>query len=404
MGKITQSAIGGSLGAMLVVGASVGATAQQELGGYTWEQLGAVTDRGWTEVTSIATLPDGTIGMLGHQCADVPCFEQDPTMLGWSSTDGGQTWTEAEVDLPAGPARRELTAFGDQFLTLDEDRVLASPDALSWEVLSEVPDAELMQMSVTPEGLAVIGSRLRPTEGWGEDLAPHTTLWRSSDGIEWQAHEIAPPRFGPEVEGFSGVDGIARSGDGSWLVMGFEMLFEGDFQPVTWAVHGSPETGWTEAGIPDGASFGVAWGLPEGFLVSLEFPKSHDWKTGLWRTTDGSDWTEIVDTEGHKAVYGAAPLGDRGFLGFKDAAVLPNGYETLTEDVAWLDGAPVYLTLDGRTWVTGDLLEGIDVESISVAADGTVLAAGTPAPCSPSCEWGLSDASETPMVMRGTPS
>ena len=395
--------VAGGLGAALILGGSIGAAAQQELGGYTWEQLGPVTDRTRTEVISMATLPDGRIGMLGRECSVDVCFEGESTLLGWSSDDGGQSWTESEVDLTGMFPR--LVPFGDRFLVADEDRVLASPDALSWEELTKVQDAELNDMVATTDGLAAVGAEHRPAEGWGDELAPYLTLWLSDDGVEWEAHEIAPPRFGPDVDGFAVANGLAHAGDGSWLVTGSGMVF-GDGPPEEFALawHGSPEAGWTEVTMPDGARYGLPWAAPEGFFVTIEFD---DFSTGIWRTPDGSEWTQAVDTNGIQAVQYAVPLGEAGLVGFKDAVGLPDGHMTDSADAVQLAGAPTFITLDGETWTQGELLEGIDVESVAVTADGNILAAGGPAPClqdPPSCLNSFTTEAETPIVMLGTPS
>lgn len=399
--KVWKTMAGGGLGAALVLVASAGVAASQELGGYTWETLGTVTDRPGTEVGGIAQLPDGRIAMVGHECpTDRPCDPGSAPALAWTSDDGGASWTETELDLPR--LGGGLLTMGDTFVTATSDTVLTSPDGMSWSVLADIGNADVAQLLRTTDGLAAVGVELRPAEGGGDQLAEYPTLWLSDDGVEWEAHEVSSPPFGPDDDASFGVDSAARSDDGSWFVTGNGIEFdpEGAFREFPLAWHGSPEEGWTEVSLPEGARYPIPWGTSTGFLVRLEL---EDLSTGLWQTGDGSDWTQVVDTDGLNPVRFGLRYDD-GFIGFKEAYELPDGYQT--QDAIELDGSPAYISPDGETWTDGELLLGVNVAAIAATDDGSVLVAGGPAPCTedpPDCNYFWGSENERPIVLRGTP-
>ena len=402
MGTMMRAIGSAGLGAALVLGASLGAAAQQELGGYTWEQLGPVTERTSTEVDAIAELPGGRIGMLGRQCEPGdPCDLERAVRLGWSSDDGGATWSEAEVDLPWF-ANAGMVGFGDRFLVAIEDKVLSSTDALSWEVVADLGNGEASKISQVGDGLAIVGYLNLPAEGFGDQLAVHPTLWLSDDGIEWEAHTVSAPILPPDQEGWAGLSNPARSDDGSWFLAGGGVVYEG-FDTFTFAFHGSPESGWTDVPMPEGSILAFSWSTDAGFVTSMEF---EDYSTGLWLTTDGTDMQQIVDTNSLQSIkIAGASVGD-GFVGFKDAVELPDGHETRGEDAVLLDGSPAYISLDGVTWTEGEELIGMNATQVTEAPDGSVLVAGGPAPCSsqpPDCNYFWTTDDEYPIVMRGTP-
>jgi hypothetical protein len=401
--KTMMRAVGAAgLGAALVMGTSLGAAAQQELGGYTWEALGPVTERTSTEVDGIAVLADGTIGMLGRQCEpDQPCDLERAIRLGWSSTDGGATWAEAEVDLP-WTANAGMVALGDRFLAPVDGKILSSSDALSWKVVADLDNGEASSIIVTDDGVVIAGNQNLPAEGWGDELGPHPTLWLTADGVEWETHTVSPPILGPD-EGFAGLSTAARSDDGMWLLVGNGFVAP-EFDQFAFALYGSPETGWTEVPMPDDAVSASGWSTDAGFVTSIEFP---DYSTGLWLTTDGTDMQQIVDTNGLQSIGNSGASIAGGFVGFKDPIHLPDGHLTDVEDAVELDGAPAYISPDGVTWTDGELLLGMSATEVTAAPDGSVLVAGGPAPCTAElgdCNYFWTSDNEFPIVMRGTPS
>jgi hypothetical protein len=398
---------GAGLASALVLAASVGTAAQQEVAGYSFETLAPVTDVGGTAVLGFAELPDGTLGVIGQDCSNEDASEC--TTLTWSSDDGGQTWTEAQPDMPGFAVT--LLTHGDQFVAVSSRGgdvpthgtfVWTSDDALTWDPAATLENVQFGSIQSTPDGLAIVGHDHRPAEGYGDSLAGYLTLWLSDDAVEWQASEVSAPLVAPDLEGDMRFVRAARADDGSWFISGrlgtFDPADEEAPPSNVWLNwHGSPTAGWTAGTPPVGAQdMNILFGsTAEGFFLSGADAEAGT--SGIWLTQDGIDWEQVADTGGVPPVEFGTAVGG-GAIAVKYAFENPGPQATL------LDGAPVYSSADGRTWTDGGLVEGINVTQVGSTPDGRVLLAGGPAPCEDfvACVFFVGS-NEVPVLMIGTP-
>jgi hypothetical protein len=137
-----------AISAGLVLSISATAAAQTEAGGFTFERL--VPVGGVVNVTHVAELPGGPIGVMGYNGED----DEPGSSFIWGTTDGGETWTEAQVDIPDNAVNAGLTVLGDRFIAVGsrhiEDPshttwVLTSPDAVTWELASQIENAHVRE-------------------------------------------------------------------------------------------------------------------------------------------------------------------------------------------------------------------------------------------------------------------
>ena len=243
-------------------------------------------------------------------------------------------------------------AFDERQLT---PAIWTSVDGAIWELaadLAALGPAELRAVASGPDGwLLAVGSDMR---GIGPDEEPPTGvgMWRSSDGIRWEA---APAPDGANF--FMDVIGT----DEGWLVAGW-----GESGGPTIFTSNDLET-WTATRLPGGSEDQLNGVFGDGSGRALAFGCDHpaDDERGLragcerpmgW-LRDGEAWEAV---ELPTLPVAGAVLGDR-------LVIIGPGEA----------GAASFSSRDGRSWVPGDVLPGEAFVSAMTVTDDGLAAAGT---------------------------
>lgn len=364
-----------AISAALLLSVSASAAAQTEVGGYTFEEL---VPPGAINVTGVAELPGGLTGVMGYQ-------DDDGSVI-WGSEDGGETWTTARLDISGNAVNAGLIAQGDRFIAVGSQHhedpsqttwVFTSPDAVDWELTSQIENAHITHVVPTPDGVAMLGLDFREAEGFGGRLGGHPTLWLSDDAAEWEAHEITTPLYGSDEEQPARLVQLARSDDGTWMATGIIAKNSGE-QGHTTIWRATPEMEWTEVASPFDAGPDVrqlqvgAW-TPAGFLFwGGRFDRGGELDDGgMWLTTDGADWERVADTGSFPSVETMATDG-------ADIVAFMPAFESVITDPKLLVGSPMYTSTDATTWEhpAAQTLDGIHVESASFTPAGHLLITG----------------------------
>jgi len=379
---------------------------------------------------SIAQLPSGNIAAVGFNR-----FSAGSAIIPWTwgSTDGGETWTASALPLGTAGKAEHLIPWGDLFVAVGLNRieeaehfsmVWTSPDGITWETLATLPDAVVTSIEVVPDGLALLGAEFLPTEGFDEPAA-HPTVWLSDDGADWQAHAVSGP-WHERGEQPNLPLSFARSDAGDWVVSGPDWDEASGIELASVWI-GAPGRGWTRTASPvpspDVAGrFDIVAATPGGFVLIGERLDGAVSTFGIWTTPDGQQWEQVADF-GEGPPLEVATSNDRLLAVFRPpvdwdegGALYPiesdsyrdNEAEGVTRVAAQdrlFDRAPLYLSADGRTWVSASTggLEGFPLGA-AFGKDGTLLVAGA----DPSgCEvwWCSYEAANkaVPMVWIGTP-
>lgn len=384
MRKTTTAHIA-TIGAALLLTTSIGVSAQSDTGGFAWEQLAPVSEEAEIQVHGLVELANGDLGAIG---GGYPSGHDGYTAMSWGSSDGGQTWTEARLDMPSNGGPTIMVAHDGQFVAVGsrfhEDPshtawVWTSPDAVTWELATQIENAYVSDLQTTPEGLAMLGMDFRAADGFGDRLGGYSTLWLSEDGTEWEAQEISTPLYPADWEQPQYLGKLRGSDDGTWMASGRKAIGDwvDDGPPpfVSTAFVSDAEMAWSEIALPDEMNSGwVEQWTPAGFIFSLgnggPGTEPVEMKSGLWRTTDGTDWSLAVQVGGMPVESSASD--GTGMVAWRPVFDVTSGPPTL------LEGSPMYVSVDGQTWEhpTPHLLEGVHISSASFMPDGRLLIAG----------------------------
>jgi hypothetical protein len=336
---------------------------------YSFSRLGQVTESGAAQLRDIAVLPDGTIAVAGGAYTGNQWGN-----LVWASSDGGETWTETELDAEGG-----LETLGDHFVAIglaqpndlaSGTAVHTSRDGISWDLAGTIEDIVPHDVIATPDGVAMLGEDRSDVSAEEDPGTP--MFWTSNDAVDWQGVPITPPSADRPL-----LWDVRRTTDGTWLASGEVVSFgdDGEGPPAREFYIWSSVDGleWTRetAPIPDvEQGFGVIHlgvATPAGLVVDAVGGSSAD---GLYLTADGSTWEQVASipgpdipvmaTDGTTSIAFRLPIveGDEG------------GPPALTE------GAEVYVSNDGSTWEQPSILESGTVNAAAFAPDGRLLLAG----------------------------
>jgi photosystem II stability/assembly factor-like uncharacterized protein len=230
--------------------------------GHTWQD----NNGPGYQYKSMVTAPGGDI--LAIREPDWQSKVPDGTG-GWRSTDRGVTWTRIE-SFPSGPMKRlECSRSGDLYAMGYNALHRSSDNGAHWDSLV-VPDAELVDIAIAPDGTVYI-----TTDSLG--------ILRSTDrGGRWSS--IIPRRNNTPITGLGKID-IRRNGD----------LFATKGNGVD-AFH-SPDDGATWYLLDSTVSFQPAALAFDRYGAIYVNTAPQSTNPGIWRSTDdGATWTRLGDT------------------------------------------------------------------------------------------------------------
>ncbi len=243
----------------------------------------------------------------------------------WRSTDGNAWSLESIEGLPANAVIGPVTALPSDFLlvasTTGADGVQGgrfwhSADGVAWEplVLTNYPAVAAWSVLDTGDGFVAIGQRARA------GLVP--LISRSTDGLTWEAVDVAEDAFGPDLVG---IDDIVAGRPG--FVAGGRVVDRISPQdpdilrlgpPTDGAIWTSPDLAtWTRV-EPGRQLFGGEDDQAVRLLERLDagYAALGVWGTGGagWVSADGTTWHRSADADGafsHGAPDALLPVGNQ---------------------------------------------------------------------------------------------
>ena len=321
-------------------------------------------------LNAIAALPNAEMVVVGSEGEKALALR----------SDDGIAWER--VAMP-GPKRSDpvaVAAWHDGFVAVGSsfDRqgrftglVWTSPDGSTWSDSTQLKDAWLFDVDVTPGGLVLTG-QLVPKPGRPGD----PTIWTSSDALSWQPNE------GPDVD-LMGDLVVAPWGE--WVLIGWDTSGDDAGEPSMW--RSADGVSWTSVPLPEEATGMPAWITTSKFAVSdgrlllgvtssamVTRNVSKDVSGGIWQLTDGMEWREAADSPLPVTSVVSGPSGGWAFTFPPTTLKSPDKFRQAD--------ALVLTSADGSTWGTSalDAFRGAMVTDAVRLPDDRVVAVGAGSP------------------------
>jgi hypothetical protein len=234
-GLVTEQAAAGPASGYVIVGyQSTGnrtqAAAWWSAGLTGWQRASGLAAGKTEKMLAVTAGPDGfvAVGATGTAAA------------AWTSADGGRTWTEQNVPLPVGTTRavlqhvasngRTVAAIGTVLTTAGQQLPFAASSADGGRTWTEsalpVPAGRAFVTALTGTGTGFVATGTFGLTPGHQDVV----VWTSASGSAWKA--VTPGGSGLTGRGIQAITGLAVAGrtmDG----IGFTALPSGE-QPVLW--------------------------------------------------------------------------------------------------------------------------------------------------------------------------
>jgi hypothetical protein len=251
----------------------------------------------------------------------------DATGLGGRESEG----EIAVAGLAAGDGF--LLAAGGRGVPVGEDEVETSPvvwrseDGEAWEELETSGlTVEYTDALVAHDGAFLLfgGEEVPEPPGLKSDeeeeetgepgTVPVTTVWRSSDGEQWEA--VGDPVTPPGENSSEGLGAVAVIGDRLLASLGAECydcyddfsnaLFRSDDRGSTWRE--LDDTGLDDLDLANTDVIPRVVGFEDGFVAVGTSQDGDDTVATLWRSTDGEKWTDKMQLGGPREYEYAADI------------------------------------------------------------------------------------------------